>query len=77
MSVKRTRSLNYLFMFREFEKRLKGTPGGSFLYNLYEYEKVIKFYSVTFSGIYEHEKEQRLRSITCSHVFTSMRKNKD
>jgi hypothetical protein len=45
--------------------------------NLYESEKVIKVYSVTFSRIYEHEKEQRLSSVTYSHVFTSMRKNKD
>jgi hypothetical protein len=46
-------------------------------YNLYESEKVIKVYSATFSLIYEHEKEQRLSSVTYSHVFTSMRKNKD
>jgi hypothetical protein len=51
--------------------------GVLFSYNLYESEKVIKVYSVTFSLIYEHEKEQRLISVTYSHVFTSMRKNKD
>jgi hypothetical protein len=49
MSVKRTRSLDNLFMFRESEKSLKGTPGVPFSYNLYESEKVIKVYSVTFS----------------------------
>jgi hypothetical protein len=76
-SVKRKRSLDNLFMFRESKKSLKGTPGGSFSYNLYESEKVIKVYSVTFSLIYEHEKEQILSSVTYSHVFTSMRKNKD
>ena len=51
--------------------------GVPFSYNLVEPEKVIKVYSVTFSLIYEHEKEQRLSSVTYSHVFTSMRKNKD
>ena len=76
-SVKRTRSLRNLFMFRESKKSLKGSPGVPFSYNLYESEKVIKVYSVTFSLIYEHEKEQRLSSVTYSHVFTSMRKNKD
>ena len=68
--------LDNLFMFRESEKSLKETPGGYFLYNLYESKKVIKVYSVTFSLIYEHEKEI-LSSKTYSHVFTSMRKNKD
>jgi hypothetical protein len=76
-SMKKERSLDNLFMFRESEKRLKGTPWGSFSYNLYESKKVIKVYSVTFSLIYEHEKEQRLSSVTYSHVFMSMRKNKD
>jgi hypothetical protein len=64
-------------MFRESKKSLKGTPGVPFSYNLYESEKVIKVYSVTFSLIYEHEKEQILSSVTYSHVFTSMRKDKD
>jgi epoxyqueuosine reductase QueG len=36
--------------------------GVHFSYNLYESEKVIKVYSVTFSLIYEHEKEQNLSS---------------
>ena len=36
--------------------------GVHFLYNLYDSEKVIKVYLVTFSCIYEHEKEKRLRS---------------
>jgi hypothetical protein len=45
--------------------------------NLYESEKVIEVYLITFSRIYENEKEQRLSSVTYSHVFTSMRKNKD
>jgi hypothetical protein len=45
-------------MFRETEKRLKETPGGS----LYEYEKVINVYSITFSCFFENKKEQRLGS---------------
>ena len=48
-----------------------------FSYNLYESKKVIKVYSVTFSLIYEHVKEKILSSVTYSHVFKSMRKNKD
>jgi hypothetical protein len=47
-----------------------------FLCKIYESEKVIKVYSVTFSRIYEHAKEQRLRLVTYSHVFTSMIKTK-
>ena len=58
MSVKRTRSLGNIFMFREFEKSLKGTPMVPFSYNFYESEKVIKVYSVTFSCFFEHEKEK-------------------
>jgi hypothetical protein len=56
-SEKRTRSLDNIFMFRESEKSLKGTLGG-FLFPItfMSSEKVIKFYSITFSGIYEHEK---------------------
>jgi hypothetical protein len=76
-SVKRTRLLDNLFMFREPEKSLKGTPVGSFFIKPLQVEKVIKVYSVTFSHIYEHEKEQRLSSVTYSHVLTSMRKNKE
>jgi hypothetical protein len=78
MSVKIARSLGNIFMFRESLKELKvNSRGVPFSYNLYESEKVIKVYSVTFSLIYEHEKEQILSSVTYSHVFTSMRKNKD
>jgi hypothetical protein len=62
MSVKRTISIDNIFMFRESEKILKGTPGGSFFVNLYKSEKVIKVYSVTFLGTYDHEKEKRLSS---------------
>jgi hypothetical protein len=47
--MKRTRSLDNLFMIRESKKRLKGNLGIHFSYNLYESEKVIKVYSVTFS----------------------------
>ena len=62
----------------EREKSLKDTPLG-FSFSCYhdKYEKMGKVYLVAFSCIYEHEKEQRLSSITYSHVFTSMRKNKD
>ena len=56
-SVRIARSLGNLFMFREFEKSLKkNSKGVPFSYNLYESEKVINVYSVTFSFIYEHEK---------------------
>ena len=75
--MKITRLLGNIFMFRESEKSLKGTPGVPFSYNLDKSKKVIKIYLVTFSCIYEHKKEQRLSSVTYSHVFTSMRKNKD
>jgi hypothetical protein len=68
---KDARSLDNIFMFRESEKRLKETPRGSFSYNLYESEKVIKVYLVTFSCIYEREKEQRLSSILCSSLKAS------
>jgi hypothetical protein len=50
-------------MFREFEKSLKETPGGSFFVYPYRSEKEIKVYLDAFSCIYEHEKEQRLSSV--------------
>jgi hypothetical protein len=66
---KKARSLDNLFTFRESEKSLKETPRVPFLYNLYESEKVINVYSVTFSCIYEHEKEQILSSV-CPQLET-------
>jgi hypothetical protein len=60
---KEARSLGNLFMFREFEKSLKETLGGSFFVYPYRYEKEIKVYPDAFSCIYEHEKEQRLSSL--------------
>jgi hypothetical protein len=60
---KEARSLSNLFMFRESEKSLKTTPGGSFFMYPYRYEKEIKVYLDAFSCIYEHEKEQRLSSV--------------
>jgi hypothetical protein len=60
---KEERSLNNLFMFREFEKILKKTPRGSFFVYPCESEKEIKVYPVAFSCIYKHEKEQRLNSV--------------
>jgi hypothetical protein len=65
---KEARSLDNLFMFRESEKSLKRLQGVPFSYNLYESEKVIKVYLVTFSCIYEHEKEQRLSSVLVSFL---------
>jgi hypothetical protein len=53
---KEARSLDNLFMFRESEKRLKETPGGSFFVYPYRSEKEIKVYPDAFSCIYEHEK---------------------
>jgi hypothetical protein len=50
-------------MFRESEKSLKTTPGGSFFVYPYRSEKEIKVYLDAFSCIYEHEKEQRLSSV--------------
>jgi hypothetical protein len=50
-------------MFRESEKRLKETQGGSFFVYPYRFEKEIKVYPDAFSCIYEHEKEQRLSSV--------------
>jgi hypothetical protein len=50
-------------MFRESEKSLKETPGGSFFVYSYRSEKEIKVYPIVFSCIYEHKKEQRLSSV--------------
>jgi hypothetical protein len=55
---KEARSLGNIFMFRESEKSLKMTPGGSFFMYPYRSEKEIKFYPDAFSCIYEHEKEK-------------------
>jgi hypothetical protein len=60
---KEARSLDDLFMFRESEKRLKETLGGSFFVYPYRSKKEIKVDPDAFSCIYEHEKEQRLSSI--------------
>jgi hypothetical protein len=60
---KEARSLDNLFMFRESEKSLKTTLGGSFFVYPYRSEKEIKVYLDAFSCIYEHEKEQRLSSV--------------
>jgi hypothetical protein len=43
-------------MFRDYKKRLKETPGGSFFVYPYESEKEIKFYSITFSNWSSEEK---------------------
>jgi hypothetical protein len=64
---KEARSLENLFMFRESEKSLKETPGGSFFVYPYTSKKEIKFYLDVFSCIYEHKKEQRLSSV-CPHL---------
>jgi hypothetical protein len=64
---KEARSLDNIFMFRESEKSLKETPGGSFFVYLYRSEKEIKVYPDAFSCIYEHEKEQRLISVCPQH----------
>jgi hypothetical protein len=61
------RSLYNLFMFREFEKSLKETRGGSFFVYPYRSEKQIKVYLDAFSCIYEHEKEQ-IRSLVCPQL---------
>jgi hypothetical protein len=55
-------------MFREFEKNLKKTPGGSFFIYPCEPEKEIKGCLVTFSCLYKHEKAQRLSSILVSFL---------
>ena len=59
-------------MFREFEKSLKMTPWVKYesmcLYNIYESEKVIKVYSITFSCFFECKKEQRLSSVLVSFL---------
>jgi hypothetical protein len=57
------RSLDNLFVFRESEKSLKMTPGGSFFMYPYRYEKYLKVFPDVVSCIYEHEKEQRLSSV--------------
>ena len=62
-SMKIARSLDNLFMFRESEKSLKETLGGSFFMYPYRSEKEIKVCPDSFSGIYEHEKEKRLSSV--------------
>jgi hypothetical protein len=64
---KEERSLRNLFMFRESEKSLKETPGGSFIVYPYRSKKEIKVYPDAFSCIYEHEKEQRL-SLVCPQL---------
>jgi hypothetical protein len=48
---KEGRSLDNLFMFRESEKSLKMTPGGSFFVYPYRSEKEIKVYPYAFSSI--------------------------
>jgi hypothetical protein len=60
---KKAISLSNIFMFREYEKRLKKTLGGSFFVYPCDPEKEIKYFSVTFSCFYEREKEQRLSSV--------------
>jgi hypothetical protein len=62
---KEARSLGTLFMFRESEKSLKESPGGSFFMYPYRSKKEIKVYPDAFSCIYEHEKEQRLVLVVC------------
>jgi hypothetical protein len=60
---KEARSLDNLFMFREFKKSLKTTPGGSFFVYPYRSKKEINVYPDAFSCIYGHEKEKRLSSV--------------
>jgi hypothetical protein len=60
---KEARSLENIFMFRESEKSLKKTPGGSFFIYPCEPKKEIKGFLVTFSCFYECEKEQTLSSV--------------
>jgi hypothetical protein len=60
---KEARSLRNIFMFRDSEKRLKMTPGGSFFVYPYRSKKEIKVYQDAFSCISKHEKEQRLSSV--------------
>jgi hypothetical protein len=54
--VKESRALDNIFMFRESEKILKTTPGGSFFVDPGGSEKEIKVFPVAFSCIYDHEK---------------------
>jgi hypothetical protein len=56
-------SLDNFFMFREFEKSSKMTPGGSFFVYPCRSQKEIKVYPISFSCIYEKEKEQILSSV--------------
>jgi hypothetical protein len=55
----RSTLFSYLESLKRAQRELEGVI---FSYDLYESEKVINVYSITFSGIYEHEKEQRLSS---------------
>jgi hypothetical protein len=64
---KEARSLDNIFMFRESEKSLKETLGGSFFVYPYRSEKKINIYPDALSCIYEHKKEQRLSSV-CPHI---------
>jgi hypothetical protein len=65
---KEARSLDKIFMFRESEKILKETPGGSFFIYPCEPKKEIKGYLVTFSCFFEREKEQKLSSVLYPHL---------
>jgi hypothetical protein len=65
---KEARSLDNIFTFREFEKSLKKTPGGSFFIYPCKPEKEIKGCSVTFSCFHECEKEERLISVLCPQL---------
>jgi hypothetical protein len=59
---KEERSLDNLFMFRESEKSLKTTPGGSFFMYPCEFEKEIKVYSMrscVFSSVRMNEDHAR------------------
>jgi hypothetical protein len=60
-------SLGNIFMFREYEKSSKTTPGDSFFVYPCRPEKEIKVYPNAFSCIYEHKKEQRL-SLVCPQL---------
>jgi hypothetical protein len=55
---KEARSLGNIFMFRESEKSLKETSGGSFFMYPYRSKKEIKVYLDAFSCIYEHAKKK-------------------
>ena len=64
---KEARSLDNLFMFREFEKSSKTTLGGSFFVYPRGSKKEIKVYPVAFSCFFKNEKELRLGSV-CPHL---------